>query len=119
MRTAALPLSALLLASAAPPPDTAPSPETMLPGYSDQAHPWRAIADGAQSACRDRIEQVREEAGQPRLDRQTADASRPLMIAAVDKRIDDCAVMQMKGDVNDLRPLPQPSPGPARLQPAR
>lgn len=28
------------------------------------------------------------------------------MIAAVDKRIDGCAVMQMHRDVDDIRPLP-------------
>ncbi|WP_120717805.1 hypothetical protein [Tsuneonella amylolytica] len=68
--------------------------------------------------CGDRIELVREELGQPKLDREPANADKPLLIAAVDKRVDGCAVMQMKGDVNDMRPIPQTTDDP-KLQPAR
>jgi hypothetical protein len=63
------------------------------------------------------VEQVRDAAGQPALDKAPATPGQGYLIAAVDKRIDGCAVMQMKGNVNDLRPLPPPN-GPARLQPA-
>ena len=96
MRLAILPLAAAMTVSAM-------LPELPLP---------------ASTNCRDRIERVRAELGQPTLDRGTASADKPLLIAAVDKRIDGCAVMQMKGDVNDLRPLPRPAPN-AALQPAR
>lgn len=71
------------------------------------------------TTCGDRIDRAREELGQPKLQRETASPDRALLIAAVDKRVDGCAVMQMHRDVNDLRPLPQPSPGPIRLIPAR
>lgn len=69
----------------------------------------------AESACRDRIALVREAQGQPRLERQPASPERPYLIAAVDKRIDGCAVMQMHHDVNDLRPLPARPDGPAKV----
>ena len=86
----------------------------MLPGYSEPAEKWTSVEDALRDReCTDRIEQVREQSGQPKLDRNPASAERPLMIAAVDKRIDGCAVMQMKGDVNDIRPLPLPSVNPA------
>lgn len=75
-------------------------------------------ADRARSDCGDKIHVVREELGQPRLDREPASAEKPLLIAAVAKRIDGCAVMQMKGNVNDLRPLPAPADGPL-LRPAK
>ncbi len=79
----------------------------------------QAPSDGALATCADRIETVRDTLGQPRLDRTPESIEEPLLIAAVDKRIDGCAVMQMKGDVNDLRPIPQPAPGSPFLQPAR
>lgn len=71
------------------------------------------------AACADRIEQVRDQLAQPKLDRSPATPEQGHLIAAVDKRIDGCAVMQMHGRIDDLRPLPQPILGPARLLPAR
>lgn len=71
------------------------------------------------AACADSINQVRAAAGQPRLDRSPATPGQGILIAAVDKRIDGCAVMQMHRRIDDLRPLPQPSMGPARFRPAR
>lgn len=68
--------------------------------------------------CADRIERVRDDLAQPKLDRSPASAEQPLLIAAVDKRVDGCSVLQMHGAVNDLRPVPQNSNGPL-LQPAR
>lgn len=65
-----------------------------------------------EAPCRDRIRQIRAAGGQPRLESLPASPERPYMIAAVDKRIDGCAVMQMHGDVNDLRPLPPASRAP-------
>jgi hypothetical protein len=57
--------------------------------------------------CRDRIEQVREETGQPKLEREAWDEE-PLLIAAVDKRIDGCSVLVMRNDLSDVRPIPRP-----------
>lgn len=78
----------------------------------------RLIDNLSPESCADRIERVRDDLAQPRLDRSPASADKPLLIAAVDKRIDGCAVLQMKGNVNDLRPLPVAPSGPPRLQPA-
>lgn len=69
--------------------------------------------------CADRITEVRDAAGQPRLDRTPGRPGEGYLIAAVDKRIDGCAVMQMHRRVDDLRPVPQPTAGPARLIPLR
>lgn len=85
----------------------APSP---LPDYSNSPPP----AD-----CADRIEQVRSDLGQPKLDRSPASPNQGYLIAAVDKRVDGCPVMQMLYDADDLRPVPRPARGAARLQPAR
>ncbi|MEM6475615.1 MAG: hypothetical protein AAF687_05555 [Pseudomonadota bacterium] len=69
--------------------------------------------------CRDRISKVREEAGQtPLLNREPASPDKPLAIYAVDRRVDGCNVMVMKGDPSDIRPLPKPAEGPMRLMPA-
>jgi hypothetical protein len=59
--------------------------------------------------CGDRIQQVRDASGQPKLDREPAKPDEPLLIAAVDHRIDGCPVMVMRNDVSDVRPLPAPS----------
>jgi hypothetical protein len=69
--------------------------------------------------CADRLTQVRDAAGQPRLDRSPAAPGEGYLIAAVDKRIDGCAVMQMHRRIDDLRPVPEPRLGPVRLEPAR
>lgn len=74
-------------------------------------------AEPNEAACRDRIALVRAANGQPQLDRQPASPERPYLIAAVDKRVDGCAVMQMYHDVDDLRPLPAPPDGPAKVYP--
>jgi hypothetical protein len=69
--------------------------------------------------CRDHIMLVREERGLPKLERDTASPDEALIIAAVDKRIDGCAVMMMRGNTSDVRPLPEFQEGPGQLTPAR
>ena len=61
------------------------------------------------TVCRDKIHQVRAERDLPWVDRGTAvDPEQPLLIAAVDHRIDGCSVMVMRDDTSDVRPLPEP-----------
>jgi hypothetical protein len=74
-----------------------------------------AVQDG-QSVCRDRIQQVRDERGLPKLDYDNAKPDEGLLIAAVDQRIDGCSVMVMRNDTSDIRPLPAAPEGPARMQ---
>lgn len=95
-----LPLLALAVAA---PLASAPSPA-----------PNPAVPDGP-DRCRDRITEVRSAAGLPRLDRAPARPDEAYLIAAVDKRVDGCAVMQMHRRIDDLRPLPQPSAWPALI----
>ena len=71
------------------------------------------------AACRDTITQVREQSGLPKLDRGAARPGEGLLIAAVDKRIDDCRVLVMASDTRDIRPEPEPNDGKARWLPAR
>lgn len=114
---AAVPALAAVPASVALPAPVA-SPDAMMPAYSQPPQAWTDIDEAvASQTCGDRIEQVRAAAGQPRLDKTPAAPQEGLLIAAVDKRIDGCAVMQMHRDVNDVRPLPAAS-GSAKLQPA-
>jgi hypothetical protein len=65
--------------------------------------------------CRDAIQQIRDERGLPKLDRDNAASDEPLLIAAVDQRIGGCSVMVMRNDTSDIRPLPTQE-GSARLQ---
>lgn len=68
--------------------------------------------------CRDTISQARQEAGKPPLlDREPASPDKPYHIYAVDRRQDGCAVMVMKGDPSDIRPLPVAPDGPLMLMP--
>jgi len=102
--TALLPVALVLTsgASAASPQAVPPEP---VPGAL-------TVRTDQTAACRDRIELVRQERGLPKLQRDTATADEPLLIAAVDKRIDGCAVMVMREDLADVRPLPAPESGP-------
>lgn len=59
--------------------------------------------------CDDRITQVRAANRLPKLDRGTASSDDAYFIAAVDHSIDGCAVMVMREDTSDIRPLPAPS----------
>jgi hypothetical protein len=114
MRLLLLPLCAAA-AVAAP----AVERDAMLRGYSDPAQRWTGIEQAvAEKDCADRIEQIRDTTGQPKLDRAPVSADKPLLIAAVDKRIDGCSVLLMKNDVNDIRPVPATADGAAVLLPA-
>lgn len=86
-----------------------------MPSYEEPARQWHDVEDARPSSenCRDTIRHVREENGQPALRKETADPDQPLLIAAVDHRIDGCSVMVMRNDVSDVRPLPKiPKSGP-------
>jgi hypothetical protein len=105
--------AALALLAAAPLVLTEPAANS---GPRDDAP--QALA-GSQPVCRDRIEQVRQERGLPKLDRQTASPDAPYFIAAVDHRIDGCSVMVMRTDTSDIRPLPANPDSPPEILPAR
>jgi hypothetical protein len=114
MKLLLLPISAILVGVSA-----TTLPDQPLRAAEGPRATMRELPVTSPADCRDRIERVRDELGQPGLEREPASPERPFLIAAVDKRIDGCAVMQMKGDVNDLRPLPEAPSGPPRIQPAR
>ena len=115
MRLILLPLCACATIAAIAPE----APESMMPGYTRPAQQWSSVEQAiADKQCADRIEQVRDATGEPKLDRTPASSEKPMLIAAVDKRIDGCAVLQMKGDVNDLRPVPEHDQGQTKLEPA-
>ncbi|MFA9201829.1 MAG: hypothetical protein ACEQR8_11755 [Cypionkella sp.] len=114
MRTVLTILAASAVISAAPPPTAE------MPRVGEPPAPWLDHHDRAQAAaCRARIEQVRAENGQPRLDRQVARPGEGYLMAAVDKRVDGCAVMQMLHDIDDIRPMPEVEPRRTLLMPAR
>jgi hypothetical protein len=106
-----LAISALLLNAAAVTPPTAVVPHGTPPPVSP--HQGDQAADASNNrACRDRIERVRHERRLPKLDREKA-SDVPLLIAAVDERIDGCSVLVMRDNINDIRPLPQSDDAPA------
>ena len=119
MRLIILPLCFVALVGAVPPPEVPQGKSAMMPAYTVPPERWSSLDKAlTPQNCRDRIQQVRDASGQPKLDKTPATAGEGYLINAVDMRVDGCAVMQMKGNVNDLRPLPV-TEGPARLQPAQ
>ncbi len=74
----------------------------------------QSAATDSEVVCRDRIQLVRQQRGLPKLQRDTASPDEPLMIAAVDHRIDGCSVMVMRSNTADVRPIPKP--GTERMQ---
>lgn len=95
-------LTVMLACTAASPPSASP----VEPDF----HERPATSDG-ETVCRDRIHTVRHERDLPAIERETADPEEPLLIAAVDHRIDGCSVMVMKYDTRDVRPIPKPDEG--------
>lgn len=110
-----LPL-ALLLATGAAPPTTSQGSSS---GNSPRQVPEVQIdPTSGTTVCRETIQQVREERGHPWVDRGSApNPDEPLLIAAVHKTIDGCAVMVMRDDTSDVRPIPGPQEH--RLMPAK
>lgn len=118
MRLIVLPLCLVAATGAVHPPRLPTAPPAIMPGYTAPARSWKSVDEAlADWNCRGRVQQVRDASGQPKLDKTPAAPGEGYLINAVDMRVDGCAVMQMKGNVGDLRPLPVPG-GPAGLQPA-
>lgn len=88
----------------------APAPIMNLPAYGDPATPWSSVDDAIEraTACRNRIEQARAAAGKPRLDREPASPDEPLLMYAVDRRLDGCGVLVPVGDPAAVRVSPRP-----------
>ena len=110
------PVLALALIGAAP-----PAPQLSMPGYQEPAQQWKDIEQARKDdpeRCRDTIRKVREENGQAELERAPASEERPLFIAAVDQRVDDCSVLVMRQDTSDIRPVPEVETGTVKLRPA-
>jgi hypothetical protein len=102
-----LPLIALMLTTAG-----APAPQVdARPSMSE----LQAPPGPGEAVCRDRIEEIRDERGLPKLDRKAASPDEALLIAAVDQRIGGCSVMVMRNDTSDIRPLPTRE-GPPRVR---
>lgn len=107
-----LPLS-LMLVSATPPVDGLDHPS-----YETPAKPWSSVESAERTRqCRDRIERARAEAGKPKLERQPASPEKPLLMYAVDHRVDGCGVLVPVSDPADIRQPPEP--GKPELIPAR
>lgn len=88
------------------------------PAYEAPARPWSSVEQAERERrCRDRIEQARAEAGKPKLEREPAKPDEPLLIYAVDHRVDGCGVLVPVADPSDIRQSPEP--GPPELIPAR
>lgn len=87
-------------------------PLSAMPSYRTPAVPWNSYEDAQaeDTVCQDRIFRAREESGQPPLGDSPTEAD-PLMIWAVDRREDGCAVLVAKGDPDDIRPIPKVEDG--------
>ena len=80
--------------------------ETIGPVERDTAA-VEPFGEAEQRNCDDRITQVRSAIGQPTLDKRPASPDEAYFSAAVDQSIDGCAVMVMRQDTTDVRPLPK------------
>ena len=113
MQIIAFPLAALALVTTA----DAPSPAVRDP--QPQSHMSESPTfTRSDVQCRDVISRARQEAGKPPLlEREPASPDKPYHIYAVDRRQDGCAVMVVKGDPGDIRPLPARPEGPMMIIP--
>ncbi len=82
-------------------------------------HESRLATPVSQDECRDRIRMVREKRGLPERERDTASLDEVYFLAAVDRQIDGCDVIVMRGNPDDIRSLPAMPDGPVELIPAR
>ncbi len=116
MRPITLPLTALALVAAT---DVAPpSAPSDAPAATDTEMREIRPFTPSEQQCRNLISQVRQEAGKPPLlDREPASPDKPYHIYAVDRRQDGCAVMVVKGDPADIRPIPKAADGPFVIMP--
>nr|WP_166176690.1 hypothetical protein [Altererythrobacter segetis] len=108
-------LPALLLSVSAS--AEAPSKDSPIPARPVLRDRVELANPGATPVCHDRIEEVRDSRGLPKLQRDTAAPDEPLLLAAVDKRIGGCSVLVMRNNLSDIRPLPEYRNGPAQLKP--
>lgn len=100
-------LAAAVLASTAATASTPPM-RADQPSYDAPARPWTSVDQAEKDrVCRDRIQQIRDTNRLPPVQRETASPNEPLLMAAVDQRIDGCSVMVMRHDTSDIRPLPK------------
>lgn len=72
---------------------------------------------GEKTICQDRVHQAESDDSGVTLNRGTASADQPPLIAAVDYRLNGCSMMMMHNNTADLRPIPAPSEE-AELTPA-
>ena len=101
--TSLLTLAAPLLFGAAP-----PAAVVGLPSYDQPARAWSNVESAqAERRCRDRIEEVRKDMGKPRIERAPADAAKPILQYAVDRRIDGCGVLVPVADPAAVMPPPE------------
>lgn len=106
-------LAAVIVGGSSPPPASIDQPS-----YQAPARPWSDIGHAERErACRDRIEHARAAARKPELDRSPANPDEPLLMYAVDRRIDNCGVIVPVADPTDVRP--NPKPGRLEMIPAR
>lgn len=106
-----LPISLVSVSATAKSPAPLPRPPLVSPQRGEMTDP------SASPICRDRIDVVRESRGLLKLGPDAAAPTKPLFIAAVDKRIDGCSVLVMRNNASDVRPLPQFQDGPAKQTP--
>lgn len=92
-----------------PTPATANKSQTEMRSYRSFTIPEKSAEDARvhDAICRDRIHEAREQTGQPPLDREPATGDDALLIWAVDRRMDGCSVLVVKGDPSDIRPIPK------------
>ncbi len=103
-------------------------PSLLLPSYGVSVYQASLIAEAQLKAatpipsdqeCRDRIIQIRKERGLPPLEDDPEALKQPMTMYAVDFRQDGCSTLVMKGDRNDIRPLPDHRDGPLQVIPTR
>lgn len=114
MRVAVLGILALASPAAA---QAQPPTNLDQPAYQAPARPWADVDQAERDLrCRDRIEQVRQAEGKPKLQQSPADPEKSMLMHAVDLSVDGCRVIVPVADPSDVRQ--EPRRGPAREIPA-
>lgn len=113
MRTIVLAIASMALTGATEPEAIATDATSFdNPAFAAPPRPWTSVPEldpDTSRLCADVIREARDNAGLPQLDRRTASPENPELVWAVDHRRDGCGVLVMRGNPDDIRPVPKPS----------
>jgi hypothetical protein len=76
---------------------------------SSLSHAKVLLEDQERPDCRNRVTHARGEQESPERQGEAGSPHKPLFLYALHKQVDGCSVLVMHGNVNNMRPLPNPT----------